>query len=152
RLMRAIRLEVEACERRLAEWRASRDPTPLGCIARHGLDPDPYVAFALLAGLEAFCRTEEYNALEVGDDTKYTGCLYCHAPNKDVRKPMLSGPLRVALDLAKAWSEPLRTWVPEETALLLYGDTLPPELRRRNKNPEKSMRVKPATGNVVAIN
>ena len=152
RLMRAIRLEIESCERRLAEWRASGDPVPLGCMVRLRQDPNPYVAFALLAALEAFCRSEEYNALEVGDDTKYAGHLYCHAPNKDPRKPTLSGPLRVALDLATAWSEPLRAWVPEERALLLYSDTLPPEHRQRPHHRATPIRVKPATGAVLSIN
>jgi integrase len=136
RLLRAIRLEMEECERVLAQ-RSASETAPLGVswpgTRGRPIDPNPYVCFALLAAMEAALRAAEFNNLCVGDESRRAGLLYAHAPNKPPRYLPLTPEMQRALDLVMIWSNGLREVAVDRSPLLLFswGDPSKTGLHKR---------------------
>ncbi|HEX7241314.1 MAG TPA: hypothetical protein VF263_13650 [Longimicrobiaceae bacterium] len=136
-LARAVSLEFAACERVLAEYQSGeRAYLQAQGAGIHCLDPNPFVVFALQAGMRVGLRAPELNALGSADifrDPEHGNHeIYTHAPNKaDDFIPVDDVFLR-ALDLCEAWkadaqrrvSETEQVW-PDE--LLVYTSTSPLE-------------------------
>lgn len=142
-LLRACRMEMEECERVLAAH------TPgdrlLGVAYRSvlgvkghagGIDPNPYVAFTVLAALEIGLRAAEMNVLDRGDLERAPRHIYAHAPNKEPRYLPVTPEVERALRLVLAWSDELRPYAPDADALMLYCKSDPRVAVNRDKHPE----------------
>lgn len=134
RLLRACRMEMEACEQALRE--AERTGTVVRAVVPldRFMDPNPFVLFAILAALEMGLRSSEFNTASLSDMEHKPEFLFAHASNKPPRYLRLTPQVARALDLALRWSAPLRAEAEDPTPLLLF------QIERFRNRPTRGIR------------
>jgi integrase len=122
RLLVALRLELDSCEDRLRLHAAGDEPlaiaglrggrNPDGSAAKRHIDPNPYVCFAMLAGIELGMRSPEFNNLRLDDVTAFPDKIRVRAPNKPHADLTLTPQVRRALDIVIAYAAQVRSDTP----------------------------------------
>jgi integrase len=128
-LARAVSLELEDCRRVLQQRNDNERESLYNLKVKHAgiIDPNPFVVFALEAGLRYGIRSQELNSLRT-EDVRIDGVggnhyLYVHAPDKDDDFIPIEADFLETLNVCLEWSREARQ-IAGEAGERLYKDAL----------------------------
>ena len=113
-LVKAVSLEMDECEKVLRERDAGKRASlyNLGIKYTGLIDPNPFVAFSLEAGLRYGLRSQELNSLRPEDfridESGGHHYLYVHAPDKEDDFTPIDEDFLRSLDVCREWSREAR--------------------------------------------